>query len=77
VILSIDSVGSLYLTLVTQNTRFITFETNHFRQTISFKCYFYKFKTATQTIQTFGLARSFDGKFKNQENQRFSYKMLL
>ena len=28
----IHSVGSLYLTLVTQNTRFSTFKTNHFRQ---------------------------------------------
>ena len=50
-----------------QHTRFITFKTNHFRQMISFKRYSYKFKTATHSMQTFGLTRSFDGKFGHHE----------
>ena len=55
------------LIFVKQHTRFITFKTNHFRQMISFKRYSYKFKTATHSIQTFGLARSFNGKFGHHE----------
>ena len=63
----IHSECSLYMILVTQSIRFITFKTNHFRQMISFKPYSYKFKTATHSIQTFGLARSFNGKFGYHE----------
>ena len=40
--------------------------------------YFYKFKTQTQIpILTPGLPRSFNGKFRHQENQWFYYEMLL
>ena len=40
--------------------------------------YFYKFKIQTQIpILTPGLPRSFNGKFRHQENQWFSYEMLL
>ena len=34
---------------------------------LTFKRYSYKFKTATHSIQTFGLARSFNGKFGHHE----------
>jgi uncharacterized protein (DUF983 family) len=44
---------------------------------ISFKSYFYKFQTATHSIQTAGLARNFNGKFGHHENQWFSCEMLL
>ena len=48
----------------------------HFLQIIDY--YFYKFKTQTQIpILTPGLPRSFNGKFRHQENQWFSYEMLL
>ena len=57
----------MYLTLVAQHTRFVTFKTNHFRQMISFKRYSYKFKTATHSIQTLSLACSFNGKFGHHE----------